>query len=188
MAGVAEIPSLIAALSRDLTAAGIEHVITGASAMTVHGYVRATRDIDVLVAAPSVRLPEVFAIVRRYGFSGEDRDLIQELRTRSFAELRSPGASVDILVPELPYHHTLVGRAVTRSVSGQLVPFVSVEDLIVLKMLWHRTKDVPDVHALVAAAAGTLDREYVVRTLDALLPESDARHAEMVRVLDAVGG
>lgn len=135
MAGVAEIPSLVAAISADLTRAGIDHAISGAAAMAVYGYVRATKDLDVLVVTPSARLPEVLEIVRRHGFTGDDCELIESLRDRYVAELRSGPTSVEILVPAIPYHETLIGRSVTRAVAGERVPFVSLEDLIVLKSL-----------------------------------------------------
>jgi hypothetical protein len=179
LAALGDLPRLAARLSRDFTERAISHAVSGAAAMAVHGYVRATVDLDVHVVVPAIRFPEVFAIVRSLGFAGEDRELIAGLRDRYVAELRSGAASVEIRIPVLPYHRTLVDRAVRVDVDGVAVPFVSLEDLVVLKMLWHRAKDVPDVHALLTAGGARIDREYVASTLDSILPADDPRHAEM---------
>jgi hypothetical protein len=178
LAALGDLPGLAARLSRDLDAAGIPHAISGAVAMAAHGYVRATSDLDVLVATPAIRWPLVFDIVRAHGFTGEDRDLIASLRERYFATLRSGPVTVDLLVPALPWHREIIERALRRETGGGSVPFVTIEDLIVLKCLWRRAKDIPDLHALIAAAP-SLDERYVRETLRRLLPAADPRHAEL---------
>lgn len=186
MAALADLPEIAARISNDLEQAGIPHAISGAVAMAAHGYVRATQDLDILVIASAMQLPRVFEIVRTQGFEGEDRDLITAIRERYVAALHSGSVTVEILVPVLPYHRTLVPRAVSVEVPGGRVPIVTVEDLIVLKMLWHRAKDVPDVHALIATTDG-LDRDYMRDTLASILPDGDPRHAEIEDLLERFG-
>jgi hypothetical protein len=170
MAGLADLPDLCARVSAALTAAQVPHAVSGALALGVHGFVRATRVIDILVVVPSIRLPEVFEIVRRFGFHGEDRDLIHSFRERAVAELTAGPASIEILAPALPYHREVLGRAKPIDVAGVPVPFVTAEDLIVLKMLWLRDKDRADVRGLLAAARTAVDRPWVRAKLAALLP------------------
>jgi hypothetical protein len=178
LAALRELPGLAAAISARLKGANIPHAVSGAVAMAVHGVVRATKDLDILVVAPHVRLPEVFAIVRGEGFAGEDADLLRELREKGFAELRSGPVRVEVFTPALPYHGTLLDRKVEAEIAGTCVPFVSLEDLVILKMLWRRPKDIPDMHSLLAAAHD-LDAAYVRSTLASILPDDDPRHAEM---------
>jgi len=179
---LADLPGLATRLSAALTEAKVPHAVSGAIAMAAHGFVRATMDIDVLVIVPSLRLPEVFAIVRTFGFAGEDRALIDAVRVRAVAELRSGSASVEIIVPVLPYHHEVLRRSVIVDTKGTRVPFVTPEDLVVLKMLWLREKDRADVRALVAARRGRLDEAYIRATLESLLPPGDHRIAELARL------
>lgn len=182
MADLADLPLVAAGISRDLAAEGIQHAVSGAIAMAAHGFVRATRDIDILVVVPALRLPAALEVVRRHGFAGEDRALLESLRTRFVAEMRAGPATVEILVPVLPYHHEVFRRAVRIETGGVAVPFVTPEDLVVLKMLWLRDKDRADVRALLAARKGSLDAAYVRRTLDSLLPPGDGRVAEFERM------
>jgi len=187
LAALADLPDLAVRISAAMTAAGVPHAVSGAMAMAAHGFVRATRDIDVLVVVPALRIPGVFALVRGFGFEGEDRALIEALRERGVAELRSGPASVEILAPVLPYHHEVQLRAAVLDVAGTKVPFVTPEDLVVLKVLWLRDKDRADVRALLAARRGRLDEAYVRRTLAGLLPEGDRRLSELDRMIAETG-
>ncbi|MFY9344527.1 MAG: hypothetical protein WAT39_18690 [Planctomycetota bacterium] len=187
MADLADLPELTAAISTDLAGAAIPHAISGAIAMAAHGYIRSTADLDILVVVPSLRLPQVFELVRRHGFEGEDRALIASLREQTVARLVRGPTFVEILVPVLPYHHGILARAVVRPLRGRQVPFVSIADLIVLKMLWHRVKDVADIHGLLAQPGATSDGDFIRRTLRSLIPASDPRHAEIESLLRTFG-
>jgi len=182
MAALAELSRLAAAISSDLTAAGIEHALTGALVLAAHAMPRQTRDIDVVVVIPSMRLPVVFEIARRHGFSGDDRALITQIRTRSFAQMTSGPLTLDVIVPVLPYHHEIVKRARPHEIAGVKAPLVTLEDLFVIKVLWHREKDVWDLRVL-AAMGDRLDGAYIRKTLDGLLPPDDPRHAEVEALL-----
>lgn len=65
---------------------------------------------------------------------------------------------------------------------------MSLEDLIVLKMLWLRSKDIADIHGLVAAAGPGLDADYVRSALAAILPADDPRHAQLLGWIRKFGG
>ncbi len=184
----ADLYALAARVSAGLAAAGVAHAISGSIAMAAHGYVRGTLDLDVLVVTTALSLPKAFAVVRDLGFVGEDRDLITSIRDRSVAALRRGPMAVELLVPVIPYHRTLLDRAVRIDVHGTSVPFVSLEDLLILKMLWRRAKDLADVHALAALAAGRVDPAYIASTLRSILPTDDPRVAEVLGILrDATG-
>ncbi len=129
MAALADLPGLAVRISRELAEAGIPHAVSGAVAMAAHGYVRATRDLDILVGASAIQLPRVFEIIRGQGFAGEDRELIEALRKRYVAALEAGPATVEILVPVLPYHRKVLERAVHRDVPGGSVPFVTARIL-----------------------------------------------------------
>lgn len=178
MVALRSLPELAAAISAKLAGSNIRHAVSGAVAMAVHGVVRATKDLDILVVAPQVRLPDVFAIVRDCGFRGEDPVLLRGLREDGYAELASGPVRVEILGAVRPYHRTLPDRAVSVGISGTRVPFVSLEDLVVLKMLWRRPKDIPDIHSLLAASRN-FDADYVRSTLASILSDDDPRHAEL---------
>ena len=61
---------------------------------------------------------------------------------------------------------------------------VSLEDLILLKLLWRRGQDVVDIRSLVAAAV-SLDGEYMRATLDSIVPDDDPRIEELDSLLQS---
>ena len=187
MASIGDIPSLVVTLSADLKKRGISHAITGAAAMAVHGYVRATRDIEILVMTPGMRLPEVFESIRNQGFDGDDQALIQSIRDRYMAVLESEALDVEVLVPAIPYHRQVLDRASEVEIRGTMVPVVTVEDLIVLKLLWSRTKDIADVEALVSVAWDVIDASYVEESLLDIVPADDERHGVFRDIVKCFG-
>lgn len=187
MADPGDLARLAADVSGDLTAAGIVHALSGSISMAAYARPRATLDADFLVVAPAIRWPAIFEIVRRHGFVGDDRDCIKSIRERGHAMLRSGPVSLDILVPQIPYHHDVARRAVRLRLEGRDVPFVTAEDLFVLKSLWWRPKDELDLAVLAEGTRGTLDVAYVQATLSSLLPETDPRHAKVARILAGPG-
>ena len=182
MADPGDLPTLASRVSAELTAANIVHAVSGSLALGAFTRPRATLDADVLIVTPAIRWPEVFAIARKCGFSGDDRECIASMRERGHAMMTSGYVSLDLLVPVLPYHHEVARRAVRRRLEGVDVPLVTPEDLFVLKTLWSRPKDVADLQVL-AALGDRLDSAYIRQTLDGLLPPDDPRHAEVGRLL-----
>src|SRR5204863_9536737 len=66
---VFDLPQELDAIRAELTRDGIEYAICGGIAMAVHGFTRATEDIDLLVRPED--LPGVKAAVARLGFRFE---------------------------------------------------------------------------------------------------------------------
>ena len=60
------------------------------------------------------------------------------------------------------------------------------EDLVILKLLWRRAKDVADLHALIAATAD-LDADFVRETLADILPPEDPRLTEFEELFTRFG-
>lgn len=69
-------------------------------------------------------------------------------------------------------------RAVVVSLEDFSVPVISPEDLVVTKVLAGREKDLEDIRGVLRARAGTLDLDYIRRTLAMIedaLGQSDLR-------------
>ena len=58
---------------------------------------------------------------------------------------------------------------------GVSVPILAPEDLVVLKLLFHRHKDVVDIERIVVATGAELDWSYVRNWLIECVGEDDAR-------------
>jgi len=169
---------LLADLAAALDGAGIAWYLFGAQAAILHGVARLTADVDV-----TVRLPD--------GMSNEDaarrledhrfrRRVVDPLfieRTRVIPFLHVPTAlPLDVVLAGPGIEDQFFDRVQVRDIEEVRVRLASPEDLIVMKVLAGRPKDLEDVGSIVAANGERLDGEYIERTLDILergLAQSD---------------
>jgi hypothetical protein len=80
---------------------------------------------------------------------------------RLFVLLDPDGIKVEVFVPFLPLQDEILRRAVRLPFEGRLIPVTTAEDLILLKMAFHRDKDLRDVRGILATQRGKLDPAYL---------------------------
>jgi hypothetical protein len=151
--------------SARLTAAGIDHRLIGGLAVAVHGYVRATRDIDFLLS------DEAFV---------EHEGGVVTLHPE--VPLRIHGATVDAI----PLHGSEIDAGIfdENAVVVDGVPVATAAAVVYLKLRASRRRDLHDVRELIAAG---LDVEAVAKWLDAQDPALAERLIELTDEVDAAG-
>jgi len=92
------------------------------------------------------------------------------------------GLRVDVFVPAIPYYQALAHRTRNVTLLGRPATILGPEDLVILKMMFFRRKDLADVEALVREQGADLDRDFVRRTLVELVGTDDER----VSTFDAI--
>jgi predicted nucleotidyltransferase len=152
--------SPIAKAAAALDDAGLPFALIGATAMSVHGVPRTTRDVDLLVASPRSLDDEVWADVRGAVIRrGDDDDPLHGVVRIGSPRARMP---VDVVVPRGGWLADVVARAIRDgprvSLGGVEVPVVTLEDLVLLK----------------ADAGGYTDRQDILLVLAAWPARSDA--------------
>ena len=73
------------------------------------------------------------------------------------------GCRLDLFLNSIPLHLRAAQRTRTMSLLGHDIPILSVEYLVVLKLLFNRHKDIVDIEHIVAAIGDDLDRQYIQR-------------------------
>lgn len=153
----------IAELLCALSEGQVRYVLVGGLAVQLHGYMRSTFDIDLVLAMDDDNLSRFTAVAKRFGLkpsipvpidalrdAGQIEQWHREKRMLAFA-LREPqvgGGVVDILVrPEVPFEQ-LMENAVEGKLFAHQVWIASIEDLLVMKRAANRPKDQLDVVAL----------------------------------------
>lgn len=138
-----ELSQLISALDEN----GIEYAVCGGLALTIHGFSRATFDIDILIQA--VSLEKAFEIAARYGYDIRGLDISFKERA---VEIRRV-SKIDDDGEVLPLDFLLVTPQVedvweTREKliwNDKDLWIVSREGLIKMKELAGRAKDLIDI-------------------------------------------
>ncbi len=170
-------PKLLEALvdaSRAL--AGRRWYVFGAQAVGFYGVPRTTADVDVTVAPGPDGNRGLVAALEAAGFQllelGDLDSFVARTRVLPFTHRRS-GVGLDVVLSGPGLEEEFHQRAATRVVGRARLRVIEVNDLLVLKTLAGRPKDLEDVSGLLRAAPPGLDPATVV-----------SRLAELERALD----
>ncbi len=139
----------------DLNHMGVRYVLIGGIALIRHGVVRATRDVDVILAPEPENLEGLRVLIAEWPATRPDGspvpdDIVASGRT---IHLATPHGEIDLLaerVSPLSFAE-LSARAETRRVDGVEVPICSLADLVALKRIAGRERDLVDLRDLEAA-------------------------------------
>jgi predicted nucleotidyltransferase len=162
---------------------GVPFAVSGGVAQNYWGIVRTTLDLDLLITLPALRIPVLVERLSREGARVELAEALRTLREEHVLRARMEGVPLELFVPYLPFHASVLARAVRIEIEGRSYPVSTAEDLVVLKALFHREKDWSDIAGIVARQGAKLDREYVRGWLRSLVPEADDRLRRLEEVL-----
>jgi len=162
----------------------ISYAIGGALALGFYAVPRATVDVDINVFLdPSKRLPLILDVLESAGFVADAKldvlakNAVQEGQFRG----RISGLRVDVFVPAIPYYASLAERRREVILLGHPLWILGPEDLVVLKMVFFRRKDLADVEAVLRDQED-LDRDFVRATLISLVGRDDERVKSLTEI------
>ena len=167
-------PSPVAALLEDLGAVlgalGVRWYLFGAQAAILYGVARLTAYVDVTVQVPADQpVPTWMPALEARHFLPRFTDPAFLAQTRVLPLVHEPsGLPVDLVLSGPGLEEEFLGRAGRVAVDGVLVPVVEVSDLVVLKVLAGRAKDLEDVATVLRIQADRIDEERVRRVLTML--------------------
>ena len=178
------VADLLADLGAALSAVQVEWFLFGAQAAILYGVARLTADVDVTARVPA-RLSNL-AVVEAMGPRGfrvrfDDLALVEQHRVLPFLHAAT-GLPVDVVLAGPGLEDEFFARAVLHDIDGVPVPVADVGDLIVMKVLADRPKDIEDVVTLLRVQEGRLDLARVRRTLEML--ESALGQSDLIPALD----
>jgi len=150
------VADVLADLAVVFAALEVEWYLFGAQAAIVYGVARLTGDVDVTVRVPD-RLPmaAVAGELERCGFRPRISDpaFIDQSRILPFVH-EATGLPVDMVLAGPGIEDEFIARAQRRPIDGVEVPVADVTDLIVMKVLAGRPKDIEDVVKLLRVQEG----------------------------------
>lgn len=153
----------------------IPYALTGGLALAQHGIVRATEDIDLVLAIPQLKLPAVLESLRAGGCSLDVRKTIRAWLEHHIVQMEFRGVRIDWLAPVLPAFQSVLKSAVVRPIAGIPVRVASAEGLILLKLIAFREEDKIDVRGLLAVHEARLDLSAVREELLEIFEPEDQR-------------
>ncbi len=141
----------------------VQYVLVGGLAVQLHGFMRATFDVDLVLAMNDENLLRFINVAKRHALVPGIPVPIDSLRDAaqidqwhrekgmlafSLREQGAGGSVVDVLVRPPVSFERLCSNAVTGMLFGRSVAIASIEDLLVMKQFANRPKDQLDIAAL----------------------------------------
>jgi predicted nucleotidyltransferase len=152
----------------------IPYAVMGGLAVRAHGIPRPTYDVDLAILVDRQKLANVTSEIRQLGYEVAEQydkgwvDAVSGLpfiKAATFIEGRSLVA--DIFLAETDFLRSLIARRIRDTVNGFNAWLVTAEDLILLKLIANRPRDIADI-ADVLVMQLSLDDEYLRRWADVL--------------------
>jgi len=153
-------PLRLRVLLERLREAEVDFVLVGGLAVNAWGYLRATRDVDLVPDPSPENLARLDALLVGLGGKVEVGGQLLEpsairtfLRTGDRTLVLTDLGRVDILqgLPQVPPFATLDARASEVDIDGLVVKVCSLDDLLGMKRASDRARDRDDLEALEAA-------------------------------------
>jgi predicted nucleotidyltransferase len=158
----------IKAIARELHEAGVRFLVVGGLAVVAHGYVRGTKDMDLVFDLAPENLERAIAALSRLGYqplvpvpfadyakAEERRRWVEEKDAVVFQIFsdRHPSVRIDLFLSEPFSFAEVYGRAAWQVIAEIPVPFVPLDELLTMKEKAARPQDLADIHRLGIEAA-----------------------------------
>ena len=141
----------------------IPNALMGGMAVAIHGIPRITRELNFVISLSSDRQHDFLTSFRKLGYKWPESThagLVDQYSAVAFSRDDGLVVVVDMLMAEPEYRQLLLRRHQRVVVDGIAAWVVSPEDLIILKLIAGRPRDIGDILDILMAQ-GQLDSEYL---------------------------
>ena len=152
----------LGALQRLLEQFDNRGVIIGGIAASLLGQPRLTADLDAVILLSTNDLPKLIEVAASEGITPRIADAEAFARKNRVLLLQHAGSGIkiDISLGILPFESEMVERGQEIALGSLRLRLPTPEDLIVMKAVAHRPKDLADIQAI-AASHPDLDQERI---------------------------
>lgn len=141
-------------LHRYLSARNTPHALIGAVALGLHGFSRATVDIDFLTTSRDILADRYWDALRAVDWQIEVRRGDESDPLAGVVRMRAPASEreLDVIVGKRIWQTAVIERCEPAVVDGEKLPVVRAADLILLKLDAGGPQDLNDILALVGVS------------------------------------
>lgn len=148
---------------------GIRYAVMGGVAVRIYAIPRPTYDVDFTVAIERHELADFFDRATAAGYSVPEpylRGWVDRVAGMPLVKLRlyqlEHSVDIDVFLAESPFQQSLLSRRRAEEYQERPIWFVSPEDLVLLKLIAGRTRDLLDIQDILFTQ-GQLDESYLRR-------------------------
>jgi len=154
---VERVPATLLAALADLVkwldAANIPSMVIGGVAASILGQPRLTQDVDALAILPEGEWANAVSTAARHGIAPRIEnplDFAGRSRVLLMRHVKS-GIDIDVAFGALLFERSAVDNSQVHDIGGLRVRLPRVEDLLIMKAVARRPKDLQDIEGLLAA-------------------------------------
>lgn len=127
----------------------VKYLVIGGYAVSIHGYPRSTKDLDILIELSEENAIKVKKVVDDFGFASLKLTKEDFLKRDFVTQLGYEPIRIDILndIGGLNYEEAWVNRKMVNY-EGELIPFIGYNELLKLKAIAGRPQDLADISKL----------------------------------------
>lgn len=134
-------------LLRSLKDNKVDFVIIGATAFPVHGYARATLDIDIFIRPEKVNAERALQALKEFGYDITDVEIEDLIQKKLLIRQYAVETDIHPFVKGITFDQVWKNK-VRAKFGDTFVYFASLNDLIKMKKSAGRTKDLEDLKFL----------------------------------------
>jgi len=144
-----------------LNGGGYNYIVIGGIAASVVGEPRITGDVDVDIVINDEDVPEFLDKATEVGFNVHVKKCIESARRTGVFQISLGNYHIDFIIASTDLETQACQRRRTIQLHGVNAFFPSPEDLILLKIIPGRDKDLFDAKSIVLRHKGKLDTNYL---------------------------
>lgn len=136
-------------LLRSLNAHGVDYVIIGATAFPVHGYSRATLDIDIFIRPTAENVRQTRTALQDFGYDMTEAPAEEMLAKKILIRQYAVETDIHPFVKGVTFERIWKNK-IAGAIGSSPAYFASLDDLIAMKKAAGRPRDKEDVRILIA--------------------------------------
>ena len=148
-------------LSTLLDKHGVPYMVIGGLANAIWGNPRATLDIDVTIWVPDKQIEEMLQVFEQEYICMVDSPHDFVNKTRVLPVKDKENLRIDVIFGAVPFEKDAIDAAVEVLIGSTTVCFCNAENLILLKIVSDRRKDIEDIKGILKFQREKLDFNYL---------------------------
>ncbi len=144
-----------------LDAEKISYFIIGGVAVGILGEPRFTYDLDVDIFLDKTKLPQFLEHAGKTGFRLDVKQATEDASSFGTFRMFKGDVQVDCIIASTPFEDSALKRSAKMNLFDTTVSVLSPEDLILLKLVPGRPKDLMDVESVMLRHGTSLDKKYM---------------------------
>lgn len=140
----------------------VDYIIIGGIAVGIWGEPRATGDVDVDIILDKNEVEEFLDKLKKQGFTVSKKECLKGVKTTGTFQVRIADCHIDFIIASIELEKEAMRRKRIIKLHGADAKLPTPEDLILLKIIPGRPKDIADAESIAIKNSGKLDRKYLL--------------------------